>query len=189
MTDDEIRQRFDDLLAQADEIASQSRTERRRIEVKGRPPSNFPAAEVVDKTAFEQWLASALALVGNACGKDSVFYVRLNELRPISGNVAKSVLALCRANLAAAKDDYARGLAGSSGSEVDAGSLRQKIENLFSREEIKTLCFDLGVDYDNLPGDTKGAMSRELVIFAQRNNLLSELKEQLRVKRPKVNWP
>jgi hypothetical protein len=47
--------------------------------------------------------------------------------------------------------------------------LRAVIEQYFDEEELRTLCSDLGVDYDSLPGDGKAAKARELAgHFARR---------------------
>jgi hypothetical protein len=41
--------------------------------------------------------------------------------------------------------------------------LREILSERLSLEEIRTLCFDLGIDYDNLPGEGKTAKARELM--------------------------
>ncbi len=35
------------------------------------------------------------------------------------------------------------------------GQLLDKIDELFDQEELETICFDLGIDFDNLAGKTK----------------------------------
>lgn len=40
--------------------------------------------------------------------------------------------------------------------------MRSVIEQYFDEEELRTLCSDLDVDYDSLPGDGKAAKAREL---------------------------
>ena len=50
----------------------------------------------------------------------------------------------------------------------------------YNLEGLQQLCFDLGVDYENLPGETKAAKTRELVQFMGRNNRLDELESRQR---------
>ena len=40
--------------------------------------------------------------------------------------------------------------------------LRQNLAQHFNREELRTLCLDLGIEHENLP-DAKGSMAQELV--------------------------
>ncbi len=42
--------------------------------------------------------------------------------------------------------------------------LSQFLSDYFNLEEIRTLCFELGVNYENLPGDTRSRKARELII-------------------------
>ncbi len=46
--------------------------------------------------------------------------------------------------------------------------LRSVIEKYFDEEELRTLCSDLDVDYDSLPGDGKAAKARELASHFMR---------------------
>jgi len=46
-------------------------------------------------------------------------------------------------------------------------------------EELKTLCFRLGVYYDDLPGEGKPAKARELIEYVSNRNLLLELVQQI----------
>ena len=41
--------------------------------------------------------------------------------------------------------------------------LREILDARFDREELRTLCFDLGLNYDDLPGEGRAAKARELV--------------------------
>jgi hypothetical protein len=50
----------------------------------------------------------------------------------------------------------------------------------FSLEELRTLCFDLDVDYESLPGEGKEAKARELVLYQQRLEKLDQLAEAIR---------
>lgn len=58
--------------------------------------------------------------------------------------------------------------------------LREFIIKRFSREELRTLCTDLNVDYDSLPGEGHAAKARELVLYMQRHDRLDELAAAVR---------
>ncbi|HMT19850.1 MAG TPA: hypothetical protein PKE20_01160, partial [Promineifilum sp.] len=44
-----------------------------------------------------------------------------------------------------------------------------------SLDGLRTLCFRLGVDFDDLPGETKSARARELVLAMDRLGRVGEL--------------
>lgn len=67
-------------------------------------------------------------------------------------------------------------------------TLRRNLETYFSLEELKTLCFDLNITYDNLPGDTLTAKSRELINYSQRNGRISALITLCAEQRTQVDW-
>ncbi len=64
--------------------------------------------------------------------------------------------------------------------------LRQVLIERFNEEELHTLCFDLALDYDMLPGKSKGGKARELLTYLDRRNRLSELIDLLRRERPDI---
>lgn len=53
--------------------------------------------------------------------------------------------------------------------------LRKTLCDRFSQEELRTLCFDLCIDYDNLSGEGKEAKARELVAYLERRGELEHL--------------
>ncbi|MBN1179297.1 MAG: hypothetical protein JXD18_08805 [Anaerolineae bacterium] len=65
--------------------------------------------------------------------------------------------------------------------------LRRVLANLFDQEELRTLCFDLEVDYDSLRGEGHAAKARELVALAERFGRLAELEAALRRERPNLD--
>jgi hypothetical protein len=67
--------------------------------------------------------------------------------------------------------------------------LREGLCNHFSQDELKTLLFDLGMDYDGLPGEGKESKVRELVKHYQRRGRLAELVDEVAKQRPEVPWP
>ena len=66
--------------------------------------------------------------------------------------------------------------------------LCQILDTRFSEEELRTLCFDLDVDYDSLPGEGKAAKARELVSYLERHNRIPDLVELGEERRPDISW-
>jgi len=66
--------------------------------------------------------------------------------------------------------------------------LHQNIASCFGDEELRLLCFDLGVDYADLPAEGKDGKARELVGHMERRGRTSELAETCRKLRPNVEW-
>jgi hypothetical protein len=75
-----------------------------------------------------------------------------------------------------------------AGSSRGLATLRQKIELHFNLDELKGIAFDLGVEFENLAGETLRAKSRELVNFCQRRNILPDLVELCAGLRARVEW-
>ncbi len=76
-------------------------------------------------------------------------------------------------------------VAGHGGSplKADVTELREALAVYFAARELRDLCFELGVDYDRLPGEGK---ERELVSYMQRHGRLTELAAAIRRKRPNI---
>jgi hypothetical protein len=62
--------------------------------------------------------------------------------------------------------------------------LRKLITNYYSRDELRTLCFDLGVRYDELPGDSLSGQVRELLLLSARRGRLGDLVQLVVAERP-----
>jgi hypothetical protein len=77
----------------------------------------------------------------------------------------------------------------------DSSQTRYRVEihkilvTRFSLEEIKTLCFELGVEYENLPSGGKNSKARELVLYLERRGRLDDLRAAIMHQRPDVIWP
>ncbi|MEM7335075.1 MAG: SUMF1/EgtB/PvdO family nonheme iron enzyme [Chloroflexota bacterium] len=65
----------------------------------------------------------------------------------------------------------------------------QKISHHFNLNELKTICFNLNIPYEELAGDTLSIKVQELILFCKRANLLNLLLYQCRQLRPKQSWP
>lgn len=65
--------------------------------------------------------------------------------------------------------------------------LRQFISNHYSSADIQKLCFDLGVDYDDLRGETHSLKAQELVVWMYNRGRISALVDSLHRTRPKLS--
>ncbi|MCA9874166.1 MAG: NACHT domain-containing protein, partial [Anaerolineales bacterium] len=68
-------------------------------------------------------------------------------------------------------------------------NLRDLLDQHFNDAELRQLCFDLTVEYENLPGDTRLAKAQALVQHCLRHNRLPELADRCRELRPTTTWP
>ncbi|MAT97204.1 MAG: hypothetical protein CL608_08680 [Anaerolineaceae bacterium] len=67
-------------------------------------------------------------------------------------------------------------------------TLRQILETRFSDSELRTLCFDLGVDYEGLPGEGKLNKVRELISYLDRRDRIHQLTKIGKKLRPEISW-
>lgn len=99
------------------------------------------------------------------------------------GGIGKSTLALEVAHRCL---QFSQQTAVSEEESSDLSRLRQTLVDRFNEEELRTLCFDMALDYDMLPGNGKGGKSRELVAYLDRRNRLDELIENIQRARPDI---
>ena len=67
-------------------------------------------------------------------------------------------------------------------------SLRTKITEQFSREEIKDFCFDLGIDFDELGVGGKSSQTIDLIRLMADDGRVVELIELCAELRPDEDW-
>jgi len=60
------------------------------------------------------------------------------------------------------------------------------VDMLYNQEELRMLCIDLEVGFDDLSGQTKQAKARELVLWMNRWGRFSELLNKVQEDRPKI---
>ena len=65
---------------------------------------------------------------------------------------------------------------------------RRLISQHFDTEELQILCFDLDIDYDNLPGDRKDLKVAELIEHLRSHKRIPDLVDALTNIRPPVHW-
>jgi WD40 repeat protein len=73
--------------------------------------------------------------------------------------------------------------------QPDLQQILQLMVSHFSMQELKSLCFNLVVDFDELGGEGKSEKARELVAFIQRRDRLADLTRALVNERPGISWP
>jgi len=66
--------------------------------------------------------------------------------------------------------------------------LYQILADYFNVEELRTLCFNLKIDYDDLIGEGKQGKARELVTFLDRRSRIAELVAKGKEQRPEIAW-
>ena len=66
--------------------------------------------------------------------------------------------------------------------------LRKLMVDGFGADDLKTLCFDLGVDYDDLPGTVRSTKVVELLTYLDRRRRLPDLIQVGRDERPDIAW-
>lgn len=66
--------------------------------------------------------------------------------------------------------------------------LVRAINTGFDLEELKTLCYEMSKDFDDLPGDGSMAKARELVEWSEREGLLVKLVMTCAAQRPNMFW-
>ena len=72
---------------------------------------------------------------------------------------------------------------------ADLGQLRRLLVQHFSADDLRSLCQDLGVDYDVLPGEGTDAKARELIAFMEKRGRLADLVGAAQRERPNAPWP
>jgi hypothetical protein len=71
-------------------------------------------------------------------------------------------------------------------SHIDLTKLREILGTRLDAGELHTLCFDLGLDYNDLPGEGTKNKARELVVYLDKRVRIEELVEWLDKSRPDV---
>ena len=65
--------------------------------------------------------------------------------------------------------------------------LRKILAGRFSKEELRTLCFDLNISYEDFT-DSASGLARELIVHCEKRDRLPELIETAREMRRDVDW-
>lgn len=131
------------------------------------PDLSLPVAQIDFRNPREmheiQDVLGLVRLLRNKLGYEDYFN-RLNE----------TINRFSQADLAAATD----------GLQI----LRRNLETSFNLDEVRGLCFELGINFENLGGDTLQAKTIELVSYCQRRRILAKLVAVCLQLRPEVDW-
>ena len=135
-----------------------------------------------DAVAVVEALQARPSVVQNA--NNSVGVVQISG----SGNaVNQTVHQTINVNLAPAMAALQQAAStGGRASPETRSTLVKALEDEFSLEEIRNLCFDLGLDPDNIPGNTKASKARELILYCERRGTVRQLGEAIRRARPEL---
>ncbi len=66
--------------------------------------------------------------------------------------------------------------------------LRQNMVDYLSESEIRTICFDMGLDFNLLPGRSLADKIRELIIYCEKRKLIPDLLEQCAAVNHTIDW-
>lgn len=72
--------------------------------------------------------------------------------------------------------------------EANPGPLSRQMAQSFNLDDLRILSFNLGVDYEELAGQTKTPKMTSLIWEMQQQNRLPELLAQLERERPHIDW-
>lgn len=89
-------------------------------------------------------------------------------------------------NLATSSEDMQ--LSSLSRAETSQAKLRSQISEKLSLDELKVLCFDLGVEYDDLSGQTQAVKVISLLKHVRAHAMEARLERELHDKFPEVGW-
>ena len=76
----------------------------------------------------------------------------------------------------------------SANREFEVTDLLPILSSRFDLEELRTLCFTLGIDFDDLRGEGKTAKARELILRLQRHRQVEKLIQKIKETRPDIDW-
>ena len=65
--------------------------------------------------------------------------------------------------------------------------LRRTLVERLEEGDLRDLCFDLGVNYDDLPGKTRADKARELITYFKKRNRLPKLIRTIEEIRPDID--
>jgi hypothetical protein len=75
------------------------------------------------------------------------------------------------------------------GKMIDRRALREGIIASYNLEELRTVCYDLGIDYEDLSGESKSNKVIALIEYMWRRGRLDALLDYCRRDRPLYAWP
>lgn len=67
-------------------------------------------------------------------------------------------------------------------------NLRGNLSISFSKDELRILCFDIGIDFEEFAESGKSALAMQLILHCERNGLIAILLDKCRAMRPDLVW-
>lgn len=67
-------------------------------------------------------------------------------------------------------------------------SLRELLTEYFNEDELRNFAFDFGLDWEQLPGENKGAKARAIIEAAEHDGRLYMLVGECAKARPHLDW-
>ena len=58
----------------------------------------------------------------------------------------------------------------------------------FALDDLEDICFELGIDWEEIKGENKSGKARDLILTMQRQGRLQELLAKAQAKRPRYEW-
>ncbi|MDT8307302.1 MAG: SIR2 family protein [Anaerolineae bacterium] len=110
------------------------------------------------------------------------YYTFLEEALRTAGKAPRTELCYWRDELRATPTN------GSGSGANPFARVREIVADRFDEEELRTLCYDLDVDYDSLAAVGKGGKARELVAYLDRYQRVEELVALGQRQRPDIDW-
>lgn len=71
----------------------------------------------------------------------------------------------------------------------DLLALRRTIHEAFNESELRDLCAQMGIEYEDLSGTNRRDRARELITYFERRGRLAELVDVCALLRPQLTWP
>ncbi len=72
--------------------------------------------------------------------------------------------------------------------EIDPKKILQALIHHFDADELRTLCFHLDIQYEDLPPGGRSSKARSLVEYSQRHHRFNVLAAAIREARPAIGW-
>jgi hypothetical protein len=110
------------------------------------------------------------------------YYTFLEEALLAAGKAPRTEICYWRDELRATTPT------GDGGGLNPLGRIRETVAERFNEEELRTLCYDLDVDYESLAAVGKGGKARELLAYLDRYQRLDELLTLVKQQRPDIDW-
>lgn len=110
------------------------------------------------------------------------YYTFLEEALRAAGKAPRTELCYWRDELRATSTN------GNGSGANPLARVREIVADRFDEEELRTLCYDLDVDYDSLAAMGKGGKARELVAYLDRYQRVEELVALGQRQRPDIDW-